>query len=510
MSTKQESRSKITGKNILVGIISQFLVLFISFFSRTVFINTLGAQYLGINGLFGNILSILSLAELGLGNVVIYSLYKPLALNDTDKINRLVNYFSKLYNQIAGIVFVIGIILVPFLHVFVSTELNRGDVILYYLLFLINSVVSYLLTHKMMLINADQKKYITKSYTTLFLIIKEILQVLILIFTRNYKLFLIIQILTTFFTNYSLHVYANRHYKFLNSELLISEKDKKVLKNNIKATFFYKIGMVIMNNTDNILISSLVGTIYVGFYSNYTMIVNAIETFINVLIQGIISSIGNLGTSKNNERAIEVFNLLLLFFHWLSIFCALCFIFIFNDFITIWIGFDYTLDMLAVYAIAFSFYIKEIINPVWMYREAYGLFDKVKNIMLVASLINLFLSLILGSIMGLPGILFATGLSRILSTVWFEPNILFKYVLKISVFEYWKRQFLYIMLSILSYFIINFVINAFPVGLTFIFIKIFIIFMITFLLFFIAKIRSREVKSISGILKTILKNTKAE
>ncbi|WP_053954704.1 lipopolysaccharide biosynthesis protein [Inediibacterium massiliense] len=502
----ETSRKKNSIRNMGVGIVSQFIILAISFVHRTFFIRYLGADYLGVNGLLSNILTVLSLAELGLGNVMIYSLYSPLAKQNWDVVSGLLRYFRKIYYKIAFSILILGLCLIPFLSTFINSELNRNSIIVYYLLFLINSVSSYLIVYKTTLINADQKIYKLKIVNAVVIVGRDLLQIFVIVYYNSYFLFLVVMIFFTILNNIINNFITNKLYpNITNNSHEVDIRDLNILE-KIKSMFLYKIGVVVMNNTDNILISSIVGTIYVGYYSNYGLIVMAITTFINVIIQGLFSSIGNLNAENNNEKSYEFFRILVVFFQWISAFCSVSFFLLFDDFISLWIGSEYILEYSVLVAIVFNFYIQNIINPVWIYRETMGLFNEIKFTMLVAAFINIVLSIVLGMLYGMAGILFSTMISRALTTIWYEPRILFKSKFNKSVWNYWKLQIKYVFITLISaltsILIVGFYVSVTSIGG--IIMKGIVIFITVTTVFILLSFRSKEFRDIKKYLIRIL------
>lgn len=438
--------------NLIIGSLCQIITIFVSFISRTIFIKYLGNDYLGINGLYTNILSMLSLAELGIGNVMLYSLYKPICEKDENKISSYVNFYKKVYIIIATSILVMGLSLIPFLNKIIKeTTLNNVELIWYYVLFLLDSVFSYLFIYKSTLINADQKNYIVKKFTTYFSIICKIVQIFILIITRNYYIYLICQIIFTIMTNFAISKKADSLYPFLKTSTELSKDVKKSIFVNIKATFVYKLSSKVLTSTDNIIISIILGTIWVGYYSNYSLIITALNSAILIISNAIISSIGNLNAQEKEEKNFQIFKVLIVIFHWIIAFCTIEFVIVSKKFITIWIGEEFVLNNLILFSIAFNFFLAGIEIPVWLYREALGLFDKVKNITFICAILNIILSFILGKLFGLFGILFSTALSKLLTTSWFEPKILFKESFKKQkVLKYFLLQTKLFIISIIS------------------------------------------------------------
>lgn len=444
------SRIRNSMLNVITGIMYQMSILILNFISRTIFIRVLGAEYLGLNGLFSNILTILSLAELGIGNAILYSMYKPLAQNDRTKLSALITYYRKLYSLIAIAIAIFGTILVPFLNYFVNTPLPIDKIRLYYILFLLNSVISYLFIYKTSIINADQKGYKLKLYTITFEILKFILQIFILIKLHSYIFYIVVQIICTLMSNLICSYKTEKLYPYIKNKNQLPNSDKKEIWSNIKSLFLYQIGLAVLNNTDNILISTIIGTVWVGYYSNYSMIVNAISNFTNIIFTSIQSSVGNLNTEENSQKKYFIFRVLNLASFWIYGFCSICFCMLFQDFITIWIGNDFILDIKTVYVIVFNFYIISALYPVWVFRYTIGLFKHIKYVMVFASIINLTLSVIGGYKFGLVGVLAATAIARITTNIWYEPYKLFKLYFETSQKKYFISQILnFILLSVI-------------------------------------------------------------
>ena len=305
MNTQSRTIASIT--NIIYGILSQILVLLLGFAGRTIFIHYLSVEYLGINGLFSNILTILSLADLGLGTAVIYSLYKPLAQKDYDKVAALTNFYKNVYQKISLAVLVFGLILLPFLDIIVNLQNKIDNLYLYYILFVVNSSISYLYVYKTSIIIADQKSYLLKKYYVYSNVIKFILQGVVLISFQSFTLYLIVNILSTFINNYWGAQKAEQLYKLNNKVPEIDDNEKKCIFENVKAMFIYRISGIALNNITNICMSVFVGTIWVGYYSNYGMLVNSINSFLLIVISALQTSVGNF---VNTEKIEKQFTLL--------------------------------------------------------------------------------------------------------------------------------------------------------------------------------------------------------
>lgn len=441
MEKNDDSRLGNTLRNFKFGAAAQLVVTLLGFVSRTVFIRVLGMEYSGVNGLYTSILDVLSLTELGLADVVIYSLYKPLAERDTDRLAALMGYYKVIYRYIAFAVGVIGLCLVPFLRVLVKSQIDRFHLVLYYLMFLANSVCSYLLVYKASIIQADQKRYLISKYNMLFKLLATLLQIVLLLVLRNFTVYLSIQIGMTVVNNLYVSRKADRLYPCLREKRELPKEEKKAIFRDVRHMFSYKAGGQLLTGTDNLYISSMISTATVGIYDNYTMIQTMVVTaFTNTLNQAVLGSIGNLNATGTQEQKKRIFDVYSLVFSWITTFCALSLLALYNPFIRIWAGEDWLLPMSTVAVICLNYFLPNVLTPVWSYRNTTGLFRETRDILLYAAGINLVLSYFMGLRWGLTGILAATAVSRVLTSFWYEPYLLHKRIFGCSSIPFFLRQ----------------------------------------------------------------------
>lgn len=437
------SRSQNALLNALANVTGQVITLIFSFLTRIVFIKAFGENYLGINGLFSNILSVLSLAELGVSSAIVYSMYKPIAEKDYYKLSALMTYYKKLYQNIGVFVAAIGLLVVPFLKYLVKVEADIGNVTVYYLLYLLNTVSSYFLVYKTSILIADQKSYIIKICTVFTVAIQFLVLTFAAMILRNYYIYLSLQIGFSIINNYICSRMAVKQYPFIKIKAELGEKEKKTIWTNILSMFSYQVGNVILNNTDNILTSVIVNTVVVGYYSNYSMVISSIATFLQLIFTSLQASIGNLVVTGDEEKQYDIFNIIQLLSFWATLFCCVSFAMLFQDCITILYTDHYLLDYRIVLICVFNFYIQFIMYPIYCYRSTIGLFKQTRWVMLFTSIINLILSIVFGQMWGLAGILIATGVSRLVSNFWYEPLKLYKVYFKKPVVEYYIQQLVY-------------------------------------------------------------------
>lgn len=445
-----DSRVENTVKNTITGLINQLISLAFSFLSRTIFIRCLGVEFLGINGLFSNILQILSMADLGFGTAMVYSMYKPIVNDDKKTLAGLMNFYRKIYNIISIAVLILGLLLVPFLPYIVNTESNIEHLTLYYILYVLNTVMSYLFVYKTSITIAHQKSYVLNNYESVFTVVQNVLQIAILILFRNFAVYLIIQILCSFVRNLYKAKKSEKMYPYIKDKVEISNEEKTTIFNNVKSMFIYKIGGVLLNNTDNIIISMLIGTATVGLYSNYLIIITAITSFTNIVFNSMTASIGNLNATSDNKQRYNYFNKINFLSAWVFTFCGISLYILANDFISLWLGSEFIFDKFTIFTIVLNLIIPGMIRTVSLYRDTIGMFRDTKYVFFVTSILNIILSFILGKLLGLSGVLLATTISRLLTNVWFEPYMLFKNYLNKRPILYFKKQIFYYVIFILN------------------------------------------------------------
>lgn len=442
-----KSRTHYSVLNSTTSAAVYIIKLLIGFVSRTFFIKYLGSEYLGLNGLFTNILSFLSLAELGIGTTIVYELYKPLATRNIKEINAFMGLYKKAYDIIGIAIGVLGMGVIPFLPIIVGRNVTIHNIPLLYVLFLANSVVSYFFTYKRSILNADQQNYKVTLNDFVFYVIVSIIQIVLLIYTSNFILYLIVQIIFTFISNISISIIANKQYPFLSESgsYKLPKSRVKELAKNVFGNLSSQIGAIVVLGSDNILISMFVGLSAVGLYSNYTLITNAVKSLLQQVTNSITSSIGNLLTDSNEERHYNIFNLYLfinsslVFLVYVGLFGML------NPFITIWLGKKYLFPEYTVMLIVFSIATLNYQSTVRNFSSAYGLFWEQRWKPLFEALLNILFSLFFLMVMKLQinGVLLGTTFSTLLVDFWYEPFIVFKYGFRRSSKQYFTRTIIF-------------------------------------------------------------------
>ena len=424
-----------------------------SFIVRTVFIYTLGKNYLGFNGLFSNIFSILSLTELGMGTAIIYSMYKPVAQEDHRKIAALLNLYRTFYRIVGIIVAILGLSLLPFLDYLVSGIQDIPELEIIYLLYLSSSVISYFFAYKKSMLTVYQQDYISSRINLLINFIQGIIQIAILILWHNYILYLLVLTISTFFNNWLNSLYADYKYQYLKEyrSERVDEETKQKIYTDVKAIFVSRISSPIVTSTENLLIYAFVSTIILGLYSNYIMLINVVNTIINRILDSLVGSVGNLIAVESIERVYLIFKRVLFTNYWLVAFSSMSFFILANPFITLWIGKSYLLSSGIIFMIALNLFMRLIRNTFIMFNNAFGHFVELKKKNIIEPIINIVASLlfILVFKMGIIGVLLGTFVSNITTNFWFEPYLIFKKC-QVSLKEYFKIAANYLLTSIVA------------------------------------------------------------
>lgn len=438
-------------KNIYITILAQIIITLLGFISRKVFLNSLGTEYLGVNGLLTNVLSMLSLVEGGIGVSITYNLYRPLAENDRNKIIALVQLYKRLYGFLAIAIFILSLSLYPFLDNLIKADSKISFIGVVYFIFVIKNMISYLNAHKWSLINADQKGYVLAKYNLIFNVFMTLSKIIVLLLTNNYILYLIIEVFIFIIQNLWNGKVVNGYYSYIKTKekYSVDNQTKQNLITNVKAIFFHNIGKYCVFGTDNILISSLISIRAVGLYSNYTMITGQLSSLLAPFVYGVGASVGNLIATESKTKNYEIFKVINLINFWIY---SLCVIFLFNllePFIDWWLGKGLLLDRLTFVVILINFYIAGMRGSINIFKNNAGIFSADKYFPLIESVINLSMSLILVKYFDLAGIFIGTTISSLAIPVWTQSKLVYNCVFDKSVFEYFKSYVFFIGVTLL-------------------------------------------------------------
>lgn len=452
---KNSSRTFFALKNSFWGILGKISVLFISFLSRTIFIKTLNQYYLGINGLYTDVLNMLSFAELGFGSAMVFALYRPVAEGDGEKTRQLMLFYKNVYRLIALIVLTLGLILVPFLQYIIkgAGALSLSELRLFFLVFLINTVTTYFVSYKYSLVNALQKNYLTTNIDTLTSVICSMAQIVVLLLTSNFLAYLLANTFMLILSRFFIALYLNRKFPILKErpqQPLTRESQNEIL-HEVKGLAIQKLSCIAIYSTDSIIISAVptLGIAMVGSVSNYNMIINSVSGMIVILFNAIISGFGNLAVTSSKQHFKEVFFESNLINFWIYGVCTVCLFVLLSPFIELWVGLSYLIDKTSLLLILVNFYLQGqsiIYNNA---RVAKGNFNLEKWCSLAQALINLVVSAIGAFWLGLVGVYIGTVISRVFYMIA-RPLVTYRYLFESSPFEYFRQSIQYFLAVIVA------------------------------------------------------------
>lgn len=438
-----KSRLQYAVLNMGVGGITTVLKMILSFVVRTVFIYVLGVKLLGLNGLLISILTALSLAELGIGSAIVYSLYRPVAQHEWSIVKAIMRLYRKIYRTLAIVVFALGLILLPFLPRVVGNH-AVDNYELYYLMFLLNSSLSYLLTYNRSLMIAHQRNYVVSFVDFSAYFLTAVLQIVMLYIFHSYAIYLIVQIIFTLAGNICLTVFVHKDYgkNLLNAEIVTIPKDiVDKLRKNVIGTFANKVGDVVVNGTDNILIATFISLSAVGIYSNYQLIILAVQSLLLSISSAMTSSIGNFAALNHGSKGLKLFHNHQFMNYTLTFFSSAYLFILFPPFIDLWLGNQFLLPLNTTLILVINFVVNRQRNSGNVFIDAYGLAYEQKLKPILEAFFNLGLSLVFLSVfhLGIFGVLLATTITSLGIATTYEAYVVFKYGLDTPLAVFYKR-----------------------------------------------------------------------
>ena len=426
-----KSRTKNVILNSVTGVGAQFLTALMEFLVRTVFIQTLGKTLLGLNGLFSNILTMLSLAELGVGTAILYKLYDPIARHDEHRIAVLMKFYKKMYTIIGLTVAAIGACLIPFIPRLIKNYTHLGlNLTFVYLLFLSRTVTSYLFfAYKSAIIKAHQQQYRLNLIIYFFVILTGIVRIAAMYLVPRFEVYVLISIFFNIMQYYISARVADKMFPFLKEPVneTLSKEEQKAIFKDCGALLIYKINGVVLKGTDNIIISTFLGLETLGMYSNYYLFHKNISTLFQKIFDAFLHSVGNLHAQEHGEKEQTVFSCLHLCTAILGGTGLVGIAVVGDQFIRAWAGSAWVFDTPVALLMGLEIYTLAYRNLLARYRSAYGLFQQAKWRPLFGMIINLVVSLIMVRVWGVCGVLLGTVIADWTTCMWYDPIIIHKY-----------------------------------------------------------------------------------
>ncbi len=436
----QNSRTSNVVKNSGANILHKLVQIIVQFALRTVIIQILGREYAGISTLFTDILQVLSLLDLGMGTALAYALYKPVAEDNTDRINALMNFYRRAYMLIGTLVFGIGILLVPFLDYLVKDVPNiREDIRIIYAAYVLTSAMSYFFVYRTIIFRARQEARVISLVRTVITVIEGVFEIVFLIITKQFYVYLFLHFVFTFGTNAVLsYIAGHRHDRYFNNKKAeLAPQEVRSMFKDISALAIYKISGVVIYSTDSIVISAFISTQQVAVIGNFNMIINGLRTGVEQIVESVKAGIGNLAATSGTEQQKKVFDKMNFIAFWTACVLCTCLFVLLNPFVgEIWLDAGYYLPQPVIAVLTVNFYIAIMVYPVETFRTANGLFIQGKYRPAIMAVLNILLDLVFVVRWGIIGVLAATTVSRLLTQVWYDPYLVYSRVFKQRVRQY--------------------------------------------------------------------------
>ena len=463
----KNSRQKNAVLNVSAVIGTSLLSTICSFIIRSIIIKKLGIEILGLDGLFTSVISVLSLADLGVNTAVIFSLYEPISKNDHKKINAYIRLIQKIYVCVGLFFLGAGCLLIPVLPYIVNLPEKVNNLYLIYLLTLGNVSISYFFASRKVLLEADQRNRIIVLISTIINIASQFLQAEIIILFKDYVFVLVIRMISTMLSNIIIFSYGNKLYPYIKKygKEELSGLEKKELVTNTVAVFFHRVGTVFVTGTDQLIISTFINTIISGIYSNYLIIINSLMGFITVAFNAFIASVGDLKVSDNdNQKHYNIFKEIYVINFAISFLSAVLLYSLLDGFISIWVGTEFLLDKVTVIALCINFYVTAMRLGIGVFTTAAGYFKNTLAIPIIESVINSVVSIVLVIKIGLVGVFVGSFTSILFGSFWVSPYITFKKWFNKPLKEYYIRYIIYFVYTFISAIIVKYVLNTFIHG----------------------------------------------
>lgn len=445
-------RVKNTKRNIFWGTTNKIVTLICPFIMRTVLIYILGLEYLGLGSLFTSILQVLNLAELGISSVIVFSMYKPIAENDEDKICALLRYYKRSYQIIGCVILIIGLILIPFLKYLIKGSWPSDiNIYLLYLLYLFNAVISYFLfAYRNCILTAHQRNDIASNISTITFVFQYLLQIILLVIFRNYYWYYVAVPVCTIVNNIVTALITKRRYPQYTCKGNIEKKEKEFIRKNISGLMLGKICVTSRNSLDNIFISSFIGLTAVAIYGNYYYILSAIIGFLQVVCAAISAGIGNSVASETPEKNYNDLKKINFLYAWIAGWCAICLLNLYQPFMELWIGKKQMLSMVEVVLFSAYFYALTMGDIRSQYSSAAGLWWEGRFYVAAETVGNLVLNWLLVKWFGMAGVIVATLITIVLCNFVWGSNIVFKHYFKIGSKEFFRNHIVHVIVVIIS------------------------------------------------------------
>lgn len=500
-------RTKNAIRNMLWGYVNSISNMILPFIFRTVMIKVLGEEYLGLNSLFTSILQVLSLSELGFGTAIIYSMYKPIAENNTEEICALLSFYNRAYRIIGTGILIIGTIILPFIPHLISGGYPHGiNIYFVYYMFLLNTALSYyLFAYKSALLNGFQRNDLDNRSETITCIFRYSVEIFVIIFFRQYYLYLLINLVAVVLNNLVKLHYTNKYFPKYHCGGEINKIKKREIRSNVFALMVHKIGGTVVNSADNIVLSAFMGIAVVAKYTNYYYIMNSVDTIVLICFTGLTGGIGNSFALETQKKNRTNFKRVFFFNAWLVGWCSVCLLCLYQDFMRMWVGKAYMFSLQIVILLVIYFFVHAIRRTILVFRDGTGMWKDNQWQPIVSATVNIIVNIVLVTKIGVQGVLISTILSMVVIDIPWEAMVFCKQKIGWKSTKYFMYLIIYlgvtVIASMCTYFICAHISFSFLINLI---IKGCICLVVPNLIFFIAYNKFEEFFYYKNLIKKLL------
>lgn len=438
---KRLDRTRNTFRNLIFGLINKIVTLLLPFLIRSFIINFLGQEYLGLNNLFTSVLNVLNLAELGIGSAMVYSMYKPIAEENGDKICALLALYQKVYRIIGLVILAVGLSLLPFLKFLVNGGAGTINIHVLYLIFLMDTVLSYwLFAYKNSLLLAHQRTDVSSNIGSLIHILLNVVQIAMLVIFKNYYVFIIMKPIFTIANNLCINRVTCKMYPDYKPYGKITAEEKTAIFRSVKALMGHKIGATVVSSADSLVISSFLGLSILAVYSNYYCVIYAVIGFTALLFNGMLAGIGNSILVESDETNYTLFKNVNFISSWLVSWCSVCLLCLFQPFMTLWMGKDMLLSTSSLFLIVIYYFTWQLRTAGLFFKDAAGMWQADFWKPYVGAAVNLIVNIILVKLIGINGVFISTIICMAVIFFPWETYVLYRDLFKRSCLKYVLNQ----------------------------------------------------------------------
>ncbi len=452
MTQVKYNKTKNSLRNSIFGIGFRLINLLGAFAVRTLMIHIMGMEFVGLDGLFSSILQFLSLAELGFSSAIVFKLYKPMAEGDDEKVCALLRYYRSIYRMIGAVILAVGILILPVLPNLINGDVPfKVNIYVLYLVYLLNTCLSYwLFAYRTAILSAAQRNDLQSKVSSLVLLLKYAAQIVLLLLFKNYYIYVLIIPLTTLLTNVGNMLITNKFFPQYVCKGQLSPPDKKEINQKVTALMYNKLGVAMINGSQNIIISSFMGLATLGIYNSYYYIFSMLYSFFDVFHTAITGGIGNSIVTETKEKNYQLFRRIGFVNNWVVAWCSICLLCLYRPFMLIWVGEENTLPHVFSLMMSLYFYLWMVRFITSIFKSAQGLWVEDRFRALIEGVVTIALGILLVNFIGIYGVVVATIVAQLIVSLPWETHVLYKKYFELSVKHFYRDLLLRFAVSILA------------------------------------------------------------